>query len=867
MRRLLQCIATLSAKHPAAVLSVVVGITVLMAFSATRIRVATNPQEFLPDHAKVEAHREIEDRFGGASFSQTLYVRFAPKPGSSIDSHQAIVEMEAALNALRGVLGVMKAEGIPDFVKSIHAGLHGGDPTYSVLPTEGCELGYAFDDIIRMAFQRITLLKGFTSSEGTAIAYATIDTDVDFVDVSRTAEARLEELDYSALDVGFLSYGASLSVFDQVTRRDVRLFGPFTALIAAMVLVWIFRIRYWRDLLLILTLLLAMATLAFSPHLSSAVTIGLRLACGLGLLGAMVLIAERVRAAQIVAWLVLGLLLVVLRDGWGLGIVSLAAVAFSFRRLSNLYLPLLIVVLTVVWTFGLLGMWGVPVNFLTIAVVPLLLGVGIDDAIHMLHRYDGERRAGLSGGSAVDIAVMRTGRALLLTTLTTVVGFSSLLVSRSPTIQQFGLLASFSMLTSFIVTMAVIPAVKHLLREPPAGGAGRQRDETRLGRMLRRYAEVVAHSRMAPLVIAAAALIGFVAFAIGGDIKLSAFDLRRMLPPEIPIVQLYDEINEEFRIYDEVNVLVKGPIARLDVVRALIETAPTALSSSPYVRRVTSIAHLLDDARRVNPQLDAQFMSRFLEVGADQAYKDLLDALFSRPDLRARASEYVQADEDGAYTATVIRADVLRYHDHERAAAVAADITERVTPLVQELEGLGLQVEVTGSPYLTEISLRSLREGFFMSMGVAFLLCFAVIALVLRSVRWAAVSVVPMALVMGLQLATIKLLGIRINASTAMVAAIAIGVGVDYAIHLVQRFREEHNLGLATSRTGEALFSGCATTIAAFFALILGDILWNRDFGLLAGAAVVYAFIVTVLILPALLNLAVKPSSVRSDSR
>jgi len=842
--------------------------TVLMAFSATRLRVATDPQEFLPNHTKVEANREIEDRFGGTSFSQTLYVRFAPKSGSSIDSRQAIVEMEATLNALRGVPGVMEAEGVPDFVKSIHAGLHGGDPDYSVLPTEGCELGYAFDDIIRMAFQRITLLKGFTSSEGTAIAYATVGTDVDFVDVSRIAEANLEGLDYSALDVGFLSYGASLAVFDQVTRRDVRLFGPFTAVIAAMVLVWIFRIRDRSDLLLLLALLLAVATLAFSPYLSSAVMIGLRLACGLGLIAAMVLIAKRVRAAQIVAWLVLGLLLLVLRgDGWGLGIVSLAAVAFSFRRLSNLYLPLLVVILTAIWTFGLLGMWGVPVNFLTIAVLPLLLGVGIDDAIHMLHRYDGERRAGLSGRSAVDISVMRTGRALLLTTLTTVVGFSSLLVSRSPTIQQFGLLASFAMLTSFIVTMAVIPAVKHLLREPSAGGEGQQRDETRFGRTLRRYTEVLARSGAAPFVIAAAALLGIVAFAVGGNIELYAFDLRRMLPPEIPIVQLYDEINEEFRIYDEVNILVKGPIARLDVVRAMIETAPTTLSSSPYVRRVTSIAHLLDDARRVNPLWDAQFMTRFLEVGADQAYKDLLDTLFSQPDLRTRASKYVQVDKDGAYTATVIRADVLRYHDHERASAVAADITKRVAPLVQELEGLGLQVEVTGSPFLTEISLRSLREGFFTSMGVAFLLCFGVIALVLRSVRWAAISIFPMALVMGLQLATIKLLGIRINASTAMVAAIGIGVGVDYAIHLVQRFREEHNLGLATSRTGEALFSGCVTTIAAFFALILGNILWNRDFGLLAGAAVVYAFVVTVLFLPALLNLAVKPSSIRSDSR
>ncbi|MFQ6033714.1 MAG: MMPL family transporter, partial [Candidatus Bipolaricaulia bacterium] len=170
-----------------------------------------------------------------------------------------------------------------------------------------------------------------------------------------------------------------------------------------------------------------------------------------------------------------------------------------------------------------------------------------------------------------------------------------------------------------------------------------------------------------------------------------------------------------------------------------------------------------------------------------------------------------------------------------------------------------------GSPFLTEISLRTLREGFFESMGLAFLLCFGVIALALRSTLWGLVSVVPIALVMGLELGTIKLLGIKINASTAMVAAISIGLGVDYAIHLVQRFREERDLGWATSRTGEALFGSCSTTIAAFFALILGEILWNRDFGLLAGTAILYAFIVTVLVLPALLALISRLKIVRGD--
>ena len=867
MRRLLQSIAALSARHPLAVLIAVSLITGLMAYSATRLRIGNDPQEFFPSHEKVDAYEEIEEQFGSASFSHTLYVRFSPRDEGSIDSPDAILEMEAVLNALRAVPGVTGAQGIPDFVKTIHAGLHGGDAAFGNLPIHGCELGYSFADVIRMSFQRMTLLNGFTSPKGTAIAFAAVGADADLLRVSQQAEDALAGLERTALDVGFMSYGATITVFDSVTRGDVRLFGPFTAVIAVLVLVWIFRIRSWRNLVLLVALLLALSTVALAPIMSSGGGHTLRLVSGFLLIAAMALLPKRVSVWHIVAWAGLCVTLILLQNGWGLAIVSLATVAFSFRRLSNLYLPLLVVILTAVWTFGLLGLWGVPLNFLTIAVLPLLLGVGIDDAIHMLHRYDGERRGGSTGEVAIDTAVTRTGRALLLTTLTTVVGFSSLLVSRSPTIQHFGLLAGFAMLTSFIVTMAVIPASKHLLREPAEDAGGLPRDETRLGRILRRYVEALSRSRAVPIVIGLAAVIGVGAFVIGYDIELYSFDLRRMLPPDYPIVRLYNDINEEFRVYDEVNILVKGEIARLDVIRAMIETAPTALSASPFVRRVTSIAHVLDDARRANPTLDEQFMGRFLEVGADEAYQGLLNDVLARSDLQIRAEGYVSRDEQGDYTAAVIRADVLRYHDHERAASVAADVTARAEPLVAELERLGLQVVVTGSPYLTDISLRSLREGFFTSMGVAFVLCFLVIALLFRSVRWGAISVVPMALVMGLELATIKILGIRISASTAMVAAIAIGVGVDYAIHLVERFREERDLGMATSRTGEALFSGCATTIAAFFALILGQILWNRDFGLLAGTAVLYAFAVTVLILPALLNLAVKPHDRRSDSQ
>ncbi len=863
MRRFLELVAELSAKQPLALLLVVLAVTVLMGYEAANLRVANDPQEFMPHHPKVLAYGEVERRFGTASFSHTLFVRFSPQ-GASISSPQGILEMEAVLGALRGVLGVVEVEGVPDFVKAIHSGLHGGDPRYFSLPEGGCELGYSFEEVIRMAFQRMSLLKGFTSAEGTAIALARVEQGHDIVEVSIRAEEALGGLDQEALDVGFLSYGGSIDVFNRITQRDVRLFAPFTAIIAGLVLIWIFRIRERRELLLILALLLTAVVTSLGLYFPEGLATALTIICGLALLGAVVLTQGRVHWVHYFILLSLFSFLLWQRGGLALGVLALVAVAYSFRRLSNLYLPLLVVLLSAVWTFGLLGIFGIPLNFLMVAVLPLLLGVGIDDAIHILHRYEGQRREGQEGRRAIRVSVTRTGRALLLTTVTTIVGFSSLVASGSPPIQRFGLLAGFAMATSFIITMALIPATKNLLRED-ASPENPGREETRLGLGLRRHVAAIGRPRVATTAIVATLLLGLGAFWIGHSLELYAFDLRRMLPPGFPIVKLYDKINQEFRTYDQVDILLEGGIARLPVMRAMVEATPMALSRSPYIRRVTSIAHLLDDVRRANPKVEEEFMEIFLAEGPDKAYRFLLDYAFSRPDLRAQAQGYVYRDGDGNYTAAVVRADVLRYHEYERAREVAEDVTRRATPLVRELEWLGLKVQVTGSPYLTEISLRTLREGFFESMGLAFLLCFGAIALILRSALWGAVSVVPMALVMGLELGTIKLLGIKINASTAMVAAISIGLGVDYAIHLVQRFREEGDLGRATSRTGEALFGSCSTTIAAFFALILGEILWNRDFGLLAGTAILYAFAITVLILPALLSLVSNKLKIRGE--
>jgi hypothetical protein len=171
------------------------------------------------------------------------------------------------------------------------------------------------------------------------------------------------------------------------------------------------------------------------------------------------------------------------------------------------------------------------------------------------------------------------------------------------------------------------------------------------------------------------------------------------------------------------------------------------------------------------------------------------------------------------------------------------------------LAAAGLTMTLTGAPFLQTLSLQILQDSLYQSIGISLILCLGLMMIVFRSVRWGVVSLMPVALSAWLVLGTITLFGMELSVATAMVTAISIGLGVGYAIHWVQRYREECDLPQATARTGEALCGDFLTTLAAFLSLIFGQIVWNRDFGVLAAVAMSYAFGVTIFVFPALLTL------------
>jgi predicted RND superfamily exporter protein len=836
LERFLDGLAAFVERRPRPVLLGIALLTVLLGAQLPRVQISYDPLAFLPADPQVELFRHVEEEFGVGSFSHLLVVRFAPKPGYSIDGPQAVVEMEAVLQALRGVPGVTEVQGIPDFVKFVRGELHGGDPAFATLPVEGDELGYSFEEIIRLAFQRMALLKKFVSPQGTALATAAISPEADLIAVARRAAEALAPIQQSAeaLRIEAASYGGTLDVFNAVTRSDLRRVTPVVTALIVLVLVWIFRLTRPRELGAALALVGVVAALTLVP------------------LGWAPLNAK----PWMVVWESAGTVLLLL------------LVAFTFRSLANLYLPLVVVAIAGIWTFGALGLLGIPFSFLMVAVVPLLLGVGIDDTLHLLHRHEEERCRGHTGPEAVGIALRRTGRALLLTTLTTTAGFAALLLAPSPPLRSFGLLAALAMLSAFTVTVLLVPAIKALAREgpraepwPPRGSlhplvqAMGHPSESWVSRWLRGYARSTGRRGVAVTLLLVGLGLGVAGYWEGHAFQTYSVDYRRMLPREHPIARLYTEVNQEFRPYDEVQIVLTGDLARLDVMRILLKDLPEALSGSPYAHKVTSIAQVLEDVRAANAELGRGFLERFLE-DPDGAYSWLFAQTFDREALRARAAPYAGLTPDGRLEA-VVRVNTLRFSDQAGVARVTRDLNEHLQPVLAQLEALGVSSQVTGTPYLEGIGLKALRLSFVQSLLLSLVFCFVVLALAFRSLAWAALALGPVVLVTGLVLGSLNLLRLELNAATAVVAALSIGLGIDYAIHLINRFREERDLEVATARTGEALSAAFVTTSSAFFALMLGQITWNRDFGLLVGLAIVYAFGATIFFLTALLRLAV----------
>ncbi len=551
----------------------------------------------------------------------------------------------------------------------------------------------------------------------------------------------------------------------------------------------------------------------------------------------------------------------------------------AYRDLIDLLLGVVSLAMAIVWTFGFMGLAGIPFSQMLITVPPLLLAVGIDFGIHAVNRYREEQVKGKDIETSMRITTDQLIVAFFIVTGTTVIGFAANLTSSLPPIQDFGVVASIGITFTFLIFGVFLPAAKvwvDKLREryplPQMSNTPLGSEGSAFSRVLR-GGVVVADRAPAIFLLLMLVLSGAAGYYATG--VSTSFAQEDFLPPEENpdwIMQLPEPFRpHDYTVTEQTNFLedkfastqsdsatiyVQGAMtkdAALEDIYKAGENPPDSFVTEDRRADSSSIVTVIQS----HAQRDEEFASLVARNDRndngvpDDNLPKIYDALLSSS-ARSQALQYMTEDRRSArvvYTVEAeasqseITADTRELADRYRYTAIATGqivVFQAVSDVIFESALQSLAVALLGAT-LFLLFIYWVLEG-EASLGIA--------------------NVIPIIVTVALLAGTMRYLEIPFNALTATMLAITIGLGIDYSVHVVHRFadeRQERPLMPALDRTvrgtGGALMSSMFTTVFGIGVLSLALFPAIGQFGILTAMSIVYAFLTSIFVLPAVLVL------------
>jgi predicted RND superfamily exporter protein len=557
-------------------------------------------------------------------------------------------------------------------------------------------------------------------------------------------------------------------------------------------------------------------------------------------------------------------------------ILLLLFLVVAYRDPIDLSLGLMSLVMTVIWTFGFLGFSGIPFNQQMISVPVLLLAVGVDFGIHIINRYREESVKGYEPIEAMREANNQLMVAFVIVTVTTVFGFGANIISDLTPIRNMGIASSAGIIFTFLIFGLFLPAAKlevDRLREsfnvPEFNNKPIASEESALGRALAFPAQV---SRYAPFAFVLILLVTCgMAAAYGSGVDTS-FEQEDFLPPEEQpnyVTSLPEPFApSEYTVTGTINLLedrfstnqdqsvklyVEGNFKQDHALEALADPNDDPPGSLAVGDGGTAESQSIVTVIRSYAERDQEF-ARLVDRNdadgdgiPDRNLPRVYEALFDSS-AAGQAEQYLTPDSRAAQIEYAI--------DSDASQAKAASDTREFS------EEFRFQATATGQVVVfdavTNIIFDSAIQGLIVAMVLTTLFLVVAYAALERKPMLGIVNVFPILVAIAFLLGTMRYLGMALNALTATILSISIGLGIAYSVHTTHRFIDEFNRGadaheamvITLSGTGGALLGSMLTTSLGTGALALAITPVLGDFGLLMALSVVYSFVMSVVALP-----------------
>jgi predicted RND superfamily exporter protein len=568
-------------------------------------------------------------------------------------------------------------------------------------------------------------------------------------------------------------------------------------------------------------------------------------------------------------------------------LLILSILVFAYRDIVDVVVGMSGVLLSILWTFGLMGWIGVAASTISIVPVVLVTGLSIDFGFHVFNRYREERGADEGIRKPMGRGLRLVSTALILVTMTASIGFMANLANPLPVIQNLGVSITLGVISALGIFVTVVPALKisidGLLERV---GLDRRKSALGHGSYLRPALEgsVTLARRAAPFVLVLAVVVG----ALGGlawteldeeswqqsDGEVAewkqqlpgplAWEPSDVMQQDQHVGEVYQPANANDAIRSQ--ILVDGDVTA-DRTLEDIDTGVTALedegllitqSTAQAEQSPTTVMHAVAEDNETFAAILGQADTNDNGI-PDRNLERVYDALY---DADSEAAERVLERTDGKYRSLLV------------TLALDVDRSEKgsVVPTLDDgaatMEGDSQRTAtVAGSLAVNEAVLDEVVGGIVLTMAIALLAITVALIAVFRymhgSATLGAVTALPIILVVGLVIGGMYLLEIPLTMVTALLMSLVVGLGIDYNIHVGDRFADEladgktptQSLRTAVTGTGGALLGSTLTSAGAFGTIALVPHPQMQSFGSIVVIALVTAFLVSLLVLPSVLLL------------
>ncbi len=536
------------------------------------------------------------------------------------------------------------------------------------------------------------------------------------------------------------------------------------------------------------------------------------------------------------------------------GLLIFLLMLYFFRRLSLVMPAMAVAMLSVIWTMGLMIGTGFTVHIMASMIPIFLMPIAILDSIHVLSEFFDRYPRYLDRRETLRAVYKELFVPISYTTLTTAVAFGFLALAPIPPVRVFGLFVAFGVVAAWLLTMLLIPALVMLLSEEglARGLAGNIEGGSRvLSGGLRRLG--VFASRRSLVVVPAVILLAVA--SVPGIMQISVNDNPvRWFKPGSEIREATEVLNQHFPGTYNASLLV--------------ETSDGATLSDPAV--ATAVADLQeridgnDVVGQTTSYVDAVTTENFIANGGDEAFRTLpndqaaieqsLVSAFGSPRL-AVARSLITGDYQRANVQVL-----LKDGDNQAMKQVVDDVDAYLAG--QPLPA-GVTTDWGGETYLNLVWQDKMVTGMLQAFLSTFVVVFLLMVLLFRSLRWAVLAMIPMSLTILLVYGALGFAGKDYDMPLAVLSTLVLGIGVDFAIHFIQRYREllaeTGEAGVALDRffqePARALTRNAFIIAVGFVPLFFASLVPYIIVGALLASIMVISWLTTLIVLPALIAL------------